>query len=231
MRTPNPPRRASRHATSYAPQLARWLEHWPAPRVLAMQSEHLLAEPQQAMATVARFLALRPYTAAELATFTELGTHHLEHEVVADDDDGGEGGGGAAGGGGGGDDDGGGTRRRARASRTARRRGRTRRRRRRRATTAAEAMSGSDDAQGRGGDADSGAGGGSGLVASSSVGLEDELIDCDRDALVEFFSAYEVRARGVWRVPETPRGCEKPPVLPQLCERANRSTTHHTHSP
>jgi hypothetical protein len=46
----------------YAVQLRRWLDHYPADRLLVLRSESFFASPQEHLDRVWRFLGLRPHT-------------------------------------------------------------------------------------------------------------------------------------------------------------------------
>jgi hypothetical protein len=63
----------------YLHQLERWLEVAPAAQVLVIQAELLFKHTTDTMQRVARFLGVRPYTAAEVESFHDAveGSHHL----------------------------------------------------------------------------------------------------------------------------------------------------------
>jgi len=58
----------------YAPQLDRWLAHFP--ELLAVRSGAMFANASPILQRVARFLGLRPFTAAELARARRVGRNH-----------------------------------------------------------------------------------------------------------------------------------------------------------
>jgi len=68
----------------YLHQLERWLDVAPAAQILVIQAERLFKHTEETMQRVAAFLGIRPYTAEEIASFSDAveGSHHLQEDKV-----------------------------------------------------------------------------------------------------------------------------------------------------
>jgi hypothetical protein len=68
----------------YAPQLARWLEHFPREQILVLRSEDLYAQPSQTFAQVASFLGIEPPIETSYATHNRSSGPPLDPTIRRD---------------------------------------------------------------------------------------------------------------------------------------------------